>query len=219
MADMLGGIDMSQNRCWGMITVYFAIVLSVFFAHRAAAADKCGVAEKLTPTVTAVRDRQEIELSEGDAVYTGDAIRAGQSGYAEIKLIDDTLIAFGGNGAITLTDVQFRVGGSRLHMSVDGGAVWVSIGSIGLVNADAVKFTTPSLHVSSGNATLQFEVGGGGSEKLKVQWLNKGGKVEVQNSRTKERITLREPDITLTIPTSGDMTVAPTEAEPETPKD
>jgi hypothetical protein len=199
-----------------MITVYFAIALSVLFAPPGTAADKCGVVEKLTQTVTAVRDRQEIELSEGDAVYTGDTIRAGQSGYAEIKLIDDTLIAFGGNGAITLTEVQFSVGGSRLHMSVDEGAVWVSIGSIGLVNAEAVKFTTPSLLVSSGNATLQFEIGGG-SEKLKVQWLNKGGKVEVYNNRTKERTTLREPDITLTIPTSGDMSVSPTESEPETP--
>lgn len=205
---------MGPNRYRGMTIVYFAIALSIFLAPRAVAADRCGVVEKLTPTVTAVRDRQEIELSAGDAVYTGDVIKAGQSGYAEIKLIDDTLIAFGGSGAIALTDVQFRVGSSRLHMSVDNGAVWVSIGSIGLVDASAVKFTTPSMLVSSGNATIQFEVGGG-DEKLKVQWLNRGGKVDVYNNRTKKRLTLKEPDITLTVPTSGDMTVAPTETEPE----
>jgi hypothetical protein len=207
---------MSQNHYRGIIAVYFAIALSVFFAPGASAADKCGVVEKLTQTVTAVRDRREIELSAGDAVYTGDVIRTGQSGYAEITLIDDTLIAFGGNGVITLAEVQFRLGNSRLHMSVDKGAVWVSIGSIGLVNADAVKFTTPSLLVSSGNATLQFEIGGVG-EKLKVQWLNKGGKVEVHNNRTKERITLRESDIILTVTASGDMTATPMEVEPETP--
>ena len=207
---------MSPDRYRGIMIAYFAIALSMFFAPRTEAADKCGVVEKLTQTVTALRGKQEVELSDGDAVYTADVIRTGQSGYAEIKLIDDTLIAFGGNGAVTLTDIQFRVGGSRLHMSVDKGAVWVSIGSIGLVNADAVKFTTPSLLVSSGNATLQFEVGGR-DEKLKIQWLNKGGKVDVYNNRTKERFTLREPDITMTIPTSGDMTVAPTETEPEMP--
>jgi hypothetical protein len=198
-----------------MITVYFAIALSVFCAPQTEAADRCGIVGKITPKVTAVRDKLEIELSEGDAVYTADVIRTGQSGYAEIKLIDDTLIAFGGNSVITLTDVQFRVGAARLHISVDIGALWVSIGSIGLVSADAVKFTTPLLLVSSGNATLQFETGG--EEKLKVQWLNKGGKVEVQNNRTKERLTLREADITLTVPVSGDMTAAPTETEPETP--
>jgi hypothetical protein len=197
-----------------MITAYFAIALSIFFAPRAAAADKCGVVAKLTQTVIAVRGNQEIELSAGDAVYTADVIRAGQTGYAEITLIDDTLIAFGGNSVITLTEVRFQVGTSRLHMAVDRGAVWVSIGSIGLVDDAAVKFTTPSLVVSSGNATLQFEAGNG-DEKLKVQWLNKGGKVEVYNNRTKERLTLRESDITMTVPTSGDMTVAPTEAEPE----
>jgi hypothetical protein len=203
-----------------MITAYFAIVLSaffaVFFASCATAADRCGVVEKLTRTVTAVRDSQEVDLSEGDAVYTSDKIRAGESGYAEIKLIDDTLIAFGGNSAITLTEVRFQAGGSRLHMSMDGGVVWVSIGSIGLVDAKAVKFTTPSLLVSSGNATLQFEIGRDG-EKLKVQWLNKGGKVDVLNNRTKERITLREPDIALTVPTSGDASVSPAESEPEMP--
>jgi hypothetical protein len=199
-----------------MIVVHFAIAFLIFFAPRTSAADRCGVVEKLIQTVTAVRDKQETELSEGDAVYTGDVIRTGQSGYAEIKLIDDTLIAFGGNSIITLTEVQFSVGGSRLHISADSGALWVSIGSIGLVNADAVKFTTPSLLVSSGNATLQFEVGGG-DEKLKVQWLNKGGKVEVYNKHTKERTTLRESDITLTVPTSGDMTVVSTATEPEAP--
>jgi hypothetical protein len=207
---------MVQNHHRGTIAVCFAIILSILFAHQSAAADRCGVVEKLTQTVIAVRDRQQIDLSEGDAVYTGDVIKAGQSGYAEIKLIDDTLMAFGGNSVISLTEVRFSVGGSRLHISVDNGALWVSIGSIGLVNADAVKFTTPSLIVSSGNATLQFETGGR-EEKLKVQWLSKGGKVEVHNNRTRERITLRELDITLTAPASGDMTVTPTETEPETP--
>ena len=172
--------------------------------------------EKLTQTVTAVRSSRQIELSEGDSVYTGDVIRTGQSGYAEIKLIDDTLIAFGGNSVITLTEIQFHVGDSRLRISVDNGALWVSIGSIGLVHAAAVTFTTPSLLVSSGNATLQFEAGAG-DEKMKVQWLNKGGKVEVYNNRTKERLTLREADITLTVTASGEMTTALTEAEPETP--
>jgi hypothetical protein len=199
-----------------MIAVYFVIALSILFAQRAAAADRCGVVEKLTKTVTAARGSKEIYLSEGDAVYTGDLLRAGQSGYAEIKLIDDTLIAFGGNSVISLTEVRFRAGGSRLHISVDNGALWVSIGSIGLVSAEAVKFSTPSLLVSSGNATLQFETGGG-EEKLKVQWLNKGGKVEVYNNRTKTRLTLKEADITLTVSASGDMTVAPTETEQETP--
>ncbi|MDR1133510.1 MAG: hypothetical protein LBL05_05065 [Synergistaceae bacterium] len=205
---------MSASHYRAVITAFFAIVLTIFFAPRAEAADKCGVVEKLTQRVTAVRGSQEIELSAGDDVYAADVIKAGQSGYAEIKLVDDTLIAFGGNGVITLAEVQFSVGGSRLHMSVDRGAVWISIGSIGLVDAGAVKITTPSLLVSSGNATLQFETGDG-DEKLKVQWLNKGGKVEVYNNRTKERLTLMEPDITLSVSGREEMTVAPTETEPE----
>ena len=193
-----------------MRIIFFAIILSVFFAPQIEAADRCGAVEKLTQTVTAVRNGKEIKLSEGDAVYTADVIRTGQSGYAEIKLIDDTLIAFGGNGVITLTDISFRVGSSRLRISIDKGAVCVSTGSIGLVNEAAVKFTTPTMLVSSGNATLLFEVGNG-DEKLKVQWINKGGKVEVFNNRTKERITLRDADITLTVPVNGEMTVTPTE--------
>ncbi|MDR3165884.1 MAG: hypothetical protein LBU13_09955 [Synergistaceae bacterium] len=203
---------MNPNHYRVMMAAYFAMFLPMFFSPQAAAADRCGVVEKLTQTVTVVRNKQEIKLSEGDAVYTGDMIRTGQSGYAEIKLIDDTLIAFGGNSIINLTEVQFRVGVSRLHMSVERGAVWVSTGSIGLVNAAAVKFMTPSLLVSSGNATLLFEVGGDG-EKLKVQWLNKGGKVEVYNNRTKEQLTLREADITMTVTPNGKMTIAPTETE------
>jgi hypothetical protein len=171
-----------------------AVLIVLAIAAPAGAADKCGVVEKLTRTVMVQREGSESELQEGDAVFTRDVFRVGQLGYAEIKLIDDTLIAMGANSVVSLTEVMFSVGKSQLNMSIDYGAVWVSTGSIGLVNAQAVKFTTPSSIVSSGNATLQFMVGNG-TEELTVQWIPKGGRVSVYNTKSRQRAELREPDI------------------------
>jgi len=193
-----------------------ALVLAV--PEKSEAAVKCGVVEKLTRTVTVQREGQQSELQEGSEVYNGDVIKSGLEGYAEIKLIDDTLIAMGANSIVALTEVQFNVGKSQLHMSVDYGAVWVSTGSIGLKNAEAVSISTPSSKVSSGNATLQFMVGSG-VEELKVQWIPKGGKVSVFNTRSKQRAELRETDVTLSINamtvTSGDVEEAFPEEEIE----
>ncbi|MDR0764856.1 MAG: hypothetical protein LBE65_04615 [Synergistaceae bacterium] len=182
-----------------MTAVCLVIALSILAASRASAADRCGVVEKLTPTVTATREGRRIELSEGDAVYIGDVITAGSSGYVETRLIDDTLMAFGDSSVVVLNDVRFRVGVSRLDILLINGVLWVSIGSIGLVSADAVQLNTPSMLVSSGNATIQIEAGKDG-EKLQVQWLNKGGKVEVYNKRTEEWFTLRESAIAVDNP-------------------
>ena len=172
----------------------------------AAADDKCGVVEKLTRTVMVTRGGHENEMSEGDPLYQGDIIRSGEIGYAEIKLIDDTLIAIGNNGVVSLTEVQFNVNKAQLSMSIDHGAVWVSTGSIGLKNAEAIKFSTPGAIVSSGNATLQFSVGNGG-EELTVQWIPKGGKVSVYNTRLKTRAELKEADKTFILSGPNAMTV------------
>jgi hypothetical protein len=203
---------MRLNRYRETAAALLALAALAFLTAQGAAADKCGVAEKLTPRVAVTRGGRETELSEGGSVFASDVIKTGQTGYAEIKLIDDTLIAIGGNSIAVLTEIQFNMNKSQLHMSVDRGAIWVSIGSIGLVNAKAVKFATPNLLVSSGNATLQFEADAGG-EKLKTLWIPKGGKVDVYNNRTKERVTLKEPDLTLSVSASGEMTVGPEEPE------
>jgi hypothetical protein len=52
--------------------------------------------------------------------------------------------------------------------------------------------------VSSGNATLQFRIGNGGEELL-VQWIPKGGRVSVYNTRSKKRMELTETDITFSL--------------------
>jgi hypothetical protein len=175
-----------------------AAALAAFAVNAAAAADKCGLVEKLTRTVMVQREGGEVELQEGDAVFTGDKFRVGQMGYAEIKLIDDTRVAMGANSVVTLPEVQFNVRKSSLNISIDYGAVWVSTGSIGLVNAAAVKFTTPNAIVSSGNATLQFKIGNG-TEELKVQWIPNGGRVSVYNVKSKQRAELRKPDTTFSL--------------------
>jgi hypothetical protein len=206
---------MSLNLYRGTSIALLALVALAFLTDLGAAADKCGIVEKLTQPVAVMRGGSETELTEGGAAFTADVIKAGQGGYAEIKLIDDTLIAVGGNSVVTLTEVQFNVNKTQLHIGIDRGAVWISTGSIGLVNANAVKFTTPNLLVSSGNATLQFEADARG-EKLKVQWIPKGGKVGVYNYRSKERATLKEADIILSVSSSGGMTVgAEEQVEPE----
>jgi hypothetical protein len=174
--------------------VLTAVLTVLAIAAQAGAADKCGVVEKLTRTVMVQREGGESELQEGDAVFARDVFRVGQLGYAEIKLIDDTLIAMGANSVASLQEVMFSVGKSQLNMSIDYGAVWVSTGSIGLVNAQAVKFITPSSVVSSGNATLQFMVGNG-TEELTVQWIPKGGKVSVYNPKSRQHAELRVPDV------------------------
>jgi hypothetical protein len=159
---------------------------------------RCGAAQKLTGAVTAQRGAQEVVLAQGDAVYEGDVIKSGGDGYAEIKLIDDTLIAMGSNGVVALAEVQFNVNKSSLHMTIEHGAIWVSTGSIGLVSSEAVKFATPSAVVSSGNATLHFTVGGG-QEEVKVQWIPKGGNVSVYNTKTKQRSDVKESEVAFSI--------------------
>jgi hypothetical protein len=197
-----GGIDVKFRGYSGIkMAFFFAVALAAFVLAlpvKSSAADKCGVVEKLTSPAMAQRENAEIEIQEGDAVYVGDVIKIGQTGYAEIKLIDDTLIAAGANSIVALTEVRFSVGKSQLHVSIDRGAVWISIGSIGLVDAEAVKFTTPNAVVSSGNATLQFTVGSD-IEEVTLQWIPNGGKASIYNIKSKKRAELRQTDITLSI--------------------
>ncbi|MDR2780654.1 MAG: hypothetical protein LBB28_05970 [Synergistaceae bacterium] len=180
-----------------------------------AAGEKRGVVEELTRIVTVRRDgKEEVELALGDDIYSFDSIRAGELGYAVIKFIDDTLLAVGSNSSVTITEVQFSPKSSRLHLGIDHGAIWISIGSIGLVNPDAVKLATPKALVSSGNATIQFEVGD--EENVKVQWLPNGGRVSVYSVKTKERMELRETESTAFITPKGELSAAkPAEAPDE----
>ncbi|MDR3077039.1 MAG: hypothetical protein LBU26_07025 [Synergistaceae bacterium] len=200
-------MEMKSRKYWAIkIAICLLAVFVLSASVMAVADDKCGTVTKLTRTVMVTRGGHENEIQEGDPLYQGDIIRTGEIGYAEIKLIDDTLIAIGNNGAVSLTDVQFNVNKSQLSMSIDHGAIWVSTGSIGLINSEAVKFTTPSAIVSSGNATLQFSVGNG-SEELTVQWIPKGGKVSVYNTRSKTRAELKEADKTFIMSGPNAMTV------------
>jgi hypothetical protein len=176
-----------------------------------AAGEKRGAVEELTRTVTVRREGRETELKLGDPIYSFDSIRTGELGYAVIKFIDDTLLAIGSNSAATITEVQFSPKSSRLHLGIDRGAIWISIGSIGLVNPEAVKLTTPKAIVSSGNATLQFEVGN--DENVKVQWLPNGGRVSVYSVKTKERMELKESDLTVFITSKGELSTKPPEEE------
>jgi hypothetical protein len=189
------------------ITAIFAAALVLWPDAASAASEKCGVVEELTRTVIIRRDGKETELTLGDAVYSHDSIIAGELGYAVVKFVDDTLIAVGSNSAIAVTEVQFKPKSSRLHIGIDRGAVWISIGSIGLVDPNAVKLATPKAIVSSGNATLQFEVGG--EENVKVQWLPKGGRVSVYSVKTKERMELTEIESAAFITAEGGLSDKP----------
>jgi hypothetical protein len=177
-----------------------------------AANEKRGAVEELTRTVMVKRGGKETELELGDPIYSFDSIRTGELGYAVIKFIDDTLLAIGSNSAATITEVQFSPKSSRLHLGIDRGAVWISIGSIGLVNPEAVKLTTPKAIVSSGNATLQFEISD--DENVKVQWLPKGGRVSVYSVKTKERMELRETESMIFMTSKGELSAQPTEETP-----
>jgi hypothetical protein len=201
-----------------MKTVLCLIALLTAFsalrADTASGADgRCGTVDELTRTVMVTRGGRETELAQGDAVYSSDSIKTGELGYAVIKFIDDTLMAIGGNGSVVITEVQFTPRAARFHLGIDRGAVWISIGSIGLVNPNAVKLTTPKALVSSGNATIQFEVGG--EENVKVQWIPKGGRVSVYSVKTKERMEMRETDSTIFITSGGELSTKPA----ETPED
>ncbi|MDR1510969.1 MAG: hypothetical protein LBS53_15195 [Synergistaceae bacterium] len=178
-----------------------------------AAGAGCGVVEELTRTAMVVRSGKETELALGDAVYSSDSIRTGELGYAVVKFVDDTLMAIGSNSAVAITEVQFVPKSSSLHIGIDRGAVWISIGSIGLVNPNSVRIATPKALVSSGNATLQFEVGS--EENVRVQWMPKGGRVSVYSVKTKERMELREADLAAFITSKGELSAKPA----ETPED
>ena len=183
------------------------------------AADKCGAAAKVGGFVKVLRGAAESALYEGGEIYEGDMITSGQAGYIEMKLVDDTLIAMGGNGALTLHEVQFKPGGQvGLGMSVAQGVVWVSTGSIGLVKAEAVKFSTPSAIISSGNATLQFTVGAG-REELKVQWIPKGGRVSGIGTKAKRSVELTKPDVTISLAGANAMSVISNDVSMEQPKE
>jgi hypothetical protein len=205
----MGGtiMNLHPHRFFITCALVFAMLAA---AAGAAGAEVCGRVEKMTESVAAMRSGHETPLAEGDEVQNGDTIQTGPMGYAEIKLIDDTLIAMGGNSAIILDDVQFNVKKARLYVTVKGGGVWASIGSIGLKDPNGVKFVTPTLYVSSANATIQFNAGGG-SEELLVQWIPKGGRVSVYNARSKKRLEIDKPDMTLHV-AGGVMELAPTEA-------
>jgi hypothetical protein len=192
---------------------------AVMIPATAFAADKCGVAAKVNGSVRVARGATESALYEGGELYEGDVIMSGQTGYVEMKLVDDTLIAMGGNGAITLLEVQFKPGGQvGFGMSIGQGVVWVSTGSIGLVKSEAVKFTTPSAIISSGNATLQFTVGSG-REELKVQWIPKGGKVSVIGTKSRQSVELTKPDVTISLAGANAMSVISNDVSMEQPKE
>jgi hypothetical protein len=94
-------------------------------------------------------------------------------------------------------------------MSIDRGAVRVSIGSIGLVNPKGVKISTQKAFVSSANAILNFEIRPD-ADTVSVEWLPTGGTVSVYNVRSKELTAIRSSGV------SFDVGVA---AAPETPDD
>jgi hypothetical protein len=196
-------------RVIAALAVLAALLPDIAFA----ANEKRGVVEDLTRTVMVRREGKETELALGDPIYSFDSIRTGELGYAVIKFIDDTLLAIGSNSAAAITEVQFSAKSSRLHLGIDRGAIWISIGSIGLVNPEAVRLATPKALVSSGNATLQFEVGE--EENVKVQWLPKGGRVSVYSVKTKERMELRESDSTVFITSKGELSTKPAEEAPD----
>jgi hypothetical protein len=179
-----------------------------------AASVKCGTVEELTRTAMVRRDGGETELALGDEVYSFDSIRTGELGYAVIKFVDDTLMAVGSNSAVTITEVQFVPKSSMLHLGIDRGAIWISLGSIGLVDPNAVKLTTPKTLVSSGNATLQFDVGS--EETVKVQWIPNGGRVSVYGVKTRELKEIREADSVIYVSSSGELSEkAPVDEVPQ----
>ncbi|MDR1650868.1 MAG: FecR family protein [Synergistaceae bacterium] len=180
------------------------VILLAHFSSASYAAEKCGVVEKLEGAVYAVRSGREVELGVGSEVLAADVIRAKETGYAEIRFVDDTLMAIGGGSEMAIDEIQFSAQRKSFKASINRGAVWFATGSVGLANPAGVKFRTPRALVSSGNASIQFSVTGG-TDSVSVHWLPKGGKVRVYNVRTKESVDLTTPDVTLNIGPTGAM--------------
>jgi len=208
-------MKLRHSPSWKIFVIIAAVTLAITTAAASEAADKCAVVEKLERTVSAVRQNKTAELEVGSVIYNYDTIKTGQMGYAEIRFIDDTLMAIGPNSEVVIEDVLFDVKHKSFHVSIDRGSAWFATGSVGLANPGGVKFRTPMTMVSSSNASLQFNVARG-RESINVHWLPKGGKATVYSVKAKKHATLSEIDMTLSIGPSGEMEIGTKEAEEDT---
>jgi hypothetical protein len=202
------------------IFVLLSAVLIVLaaLAPTSYAAESCGVVEKLERSVSAIRSNRPSELEVGSPVYSYDTIKTGQIGYAEIRFIDDTLMAIGPGSEVLIEEVVFGVKSKIFYASINKGSAWFATGSIGLGNPNGVKLRTPRTLVTSSNASLQFTVSSEG-ETIKTHWLPKGGTVSVYNVKSKERVVMNAPDMILFINRAGVMEQKAAETpEPEETK-
>jgi hypothetical protein len=176
-------------------------LISAGFAGEAAAA--AGRVDFATSGVTvAGRDGQQRPLARGAELDTGDTVRTGSDGRAQIRFTDGSYVSLQPNTDFAISDYRYdgRTDGSeRGFYGLVRGAMRTVTGAIGRVNRNAYRVTTPT-------ATVGIRGTGG-----VIQVLNDGSTLVIGTSGI---WSLTNPAGSIDVP-AGVSGLAPT--EPNTP--
>jgi hypothetical protein len=176
-------------------------LISAGFAGEAAAA--AGRVDFATSGVTvAGRDGQQRPLARGAELDTGDTVRTGADGRAQIRFTDGSYVSLQPNTDFAISDYKYdgRTDGSeRGFYGLVRGAMRTVTGAIGRVNRNAYRVTTPT-------ATVGIRGTGG-----VIQVLNDGSTLVIGTSGI---WSLTNPAGSIDVP-AGVSGLAPT--EPNTP--
>jgi hypothetical protein len=146
-----------------MKTLLCVIGLAAMIALPIWAADQAGMIKVAKGAVTLDRNGQQMIVSAGMPVLTGDRVITGEDGLIGITLRDNTLLSAGPKSILVLNSFTFNEAthGGSLDASLKRGTLSVVSGKLAKNSPGAVKFRTPAAILGVRGTEFVVDAGSG----------------------------------------------------------
>ncbi|MFC0397648.1 FecR family protein [Paraburkholderia rhizosphaerae] len=148
--------------------IRYALILSCVcvFAVDACAADVIGFIKTVKGTAHIERGGQNLNVTVGSEVYSGDRIVTGPDSFVGITLHDNTLLSEGAGSTLELNNFSFNTTTyeGALDATIKRGSLAVVDGKIAKANPNSVRYSTPTTTLGVRGTEFIIEVGGDGEK-------------------------------------------------------
>ena len=151
-----------QCKTHVMKCVASQILLSVLLSYSALgfSAERIGLVKTLDPSVSAIRQGVEVNLTIGSKIFENDMIVTGSEGTVGITFNDGSMLTLGPNGKVVVDNYVFNLSEKKLTFlsQLLKGTVTFMSGAINKIAPGSVRFTTPTATLGLRGTKVIIEV-------------------------------------------------------------
>lgn len=119
-----------------------------------------GYIKTLNQSAAIVTNGKKRDVSIGDPVFEGDAIRTSRKGTMGVVFVDGAVMSIGSGSKVTVEQFLFEPDTNKVGFSVvvAGGSMSFISGAIGRISPDSVRITTPTATLGMRGTKILVEV-------------------------------------------------------------